>query len=89
MLLQSWGGSIFLLPALPEAWKAGSVRGLKVRGAAGIDLSWKAGRLTEATLTSVRGGRYNIVLGKQSLDVELEAGQSRRLRVKDGKLVAA
>ncbi|UJB17458.1 MULTISPECIES: glycoside hydrolase family 95 protein [Lysobacter] len=89
MLLQSWGGSIFLLPALPEAWKAGSVRGLKVRGAAGIDLSWKAGRLTEAALTSVRGGRYNIVLGKQSLDVELEAGQSRRLRVKDGKLVAA
>ncbi|MGO4778092.1 glycoside hydrolase family 95-like protein, partial [Lysobacter sp. 2RAB21] len=46
MLLQSWGGSIFLLPALPEAWKTGSVRGLKVRGAAGIDLSWKAGRLT-------------------------------------------
>ncbi|MGO4262304.1 glycoside hydrolase family 95 protein [Lysobacter sp. TAB13] len=89
MLLQSWGGSIFLLPALPEAWKTGSVRGLKVRGAAGIDLSWKAGRLTEATLTSVRGGHYNIVLGKQSLDVELEAGQSRRLRVKDGKLVAA
>jgi alpha-L-fucosidase 2 len=89
MLLQSWGGSIFLLPALPEAWKAGSVRGLKVRGAAGIDLSWKAGRLTVATLTSVRGGRYNIVLGKQSLDVELEAGQSRRLRVKDSKLVAA
>ncbi|MBT2748663.1 MULTISPECIES: glycoside hydrolase family 95 protein [unclassified Lysobacter] len=89
MLLQSWGGSIFLLPALPETWKAGSVRGLKVRGAAGIELSWKAGRLTEATLTSMRGGRYNIVLGKQSLDVELGAGQSRRLRVKDGKLVAA
>lgn len=89
MLLQSWGGSIFLLPALPEAWKAGFVRGLKVRGAARIDLSWKAGCLTEATLTSVRGGRYNIVLGEQSLDVELDAGQSRRLRLKDGKLVAA
>ncbi|MGH8079686.1 MAG: glycoside hydrolase family 95 protein, partial [Lysobacter sp.] len=89
MLLQSWGGSIFLLPALPQAWKSGFVRGLKVRGAAGIDLSWKAGRLTEATLTSVRGGRYNIVLGEQSLDVELDAGQSHRLRLKDSKLVAA
>lgn len=89
MLLQSWGGSIFLLPALPESWKAGSVRGLKVRGAAGIDLSWKAGRLATATLTSVRGGHYNVVLGEQSLDMKLEAGQSRRIRLQDGKLVAA
>lgn len=89
MLLQSWGGSIFLLPALPEAWKAGSVRGLKVRGAAGIDLSWKAGRLSTATLTSVRGGHYNVVLGEQSLDIELEAGQSRRIQLQNGKLVAA
>jgi alpha-L-fucosidase 2 len=89
MLLQSWGGSIFLLPALPESWKAGSVRGLKVRGAAGIDLSWKAGRLNTATLTSVRGGHYNVVLGEQSLDIELEAGQSRRIHLQNGKLVAA
>ncbi|MDR6842164.1 glycoside hydrolase family 95 protein [Pseudoxanthomonas sacheonensis] len=89
MLLQSWGGSIFLLPALPKAWKAGSVRGLKVRGAAGIDLSWKEGRLSAATLSSVRGGHYNVVLGEQSLDIELEAGQSRRIRLQDGKLVAA
>jgi alpha-L-fucosidase 2 len=89
MLLQSWGGSIFLLPALPKAWRTGSVRGLKVRGAAGIDLSWKAGGLAMATLTSVRGGRYNVVLGEQSLDMELEAGQSRRIRLQDGKLVAA
>ena len=89
MLLQSWGGSIFLLPALPEAWTAGSVRGLKVRGAAGIDLSWKAGRLNTATLSSVRGGHYNVVLGEQSLDIELEAGQSRRIHLQNGKLVAA
>jgi len=89
MLLQSWGGSIFLLPALPKAWTAGSVRGLKVRGAAGIDLSWKAGHLSAATLTSVRGGHYNVVLGEQSLDIELDAGQSRRIHVQNGKLVAA
>ena len=89
MLLQSWGGSIFLLPALPRSWREGSVRGLKVRGAAGLDMSWKAGRLSAATLTSERGGRYNVVLGEQSLDIELEAGQSRRIRLQDGKLVAA
>ncbi|MGH8026930.1 MAG: glycoside hydrolase family 95 protein [Pseudoxanthomonas sp.] len=89
MLLQSWGGSIFLLPALPEEWREGSVRGLKVRGAAGVDLSWKAGRLSQATLHSERGGKYNVVAGDQSLDLELEAGQARHIRLHRDRLVAA
>ena len=87
MLLQSWGGSIFLLPALPQEWQDGSVHGLKVRGAAGVDLSWKRGQLAEALLSSERGGKYNLALGDQVLEVELQAGQSARLILRDGKLV--
>ena len=45
MLLQSWGGSIWLLPALPQGWAQDQVRGLRVRGAAGVDLAWRDGRL--------------------------------------------
>lgn len=89
MLLQSWGGSIFLLPALPQEWQDGSVRGFKVRGAAGVDLSWKRGKLAEALLSSARGGKYNVVLGDQALDVELQAGQSARLILRDNELVKA
>ena len=89
MLLQSWGGSIFLLPALPQEWQDGSVRGLKVRGAAGVDLSWKRGKLAEALLSSARGGKYNVVLGDQALEIELQAGQSARLILRDNKLVKA
>ncbi len=89
MLLQSWGGSIFLLPALPAAWRDGSVRGLRVRGAAGVDLAWKDGRLDSATLTSVHGGRYVVVLGDRRLDIDVAAGQSRRLRLQHDRLVAA
>ena len=86
MLLQSWGGSIFLLPALPEEWRDGSVRGLKVRGAARIDLAWQGGKLSKATMRSERGGSYGVVYGEQTLEVELKPGQSIVLGLRDGKL---
>jgi alpha-L-fucosidase 2 len=44
MLVQSWGGEVHLLPALPRAWPAGAVRGLCLRGALEIDLDWQDGR---------------------------------------------
>ena len=51
MLLQSHEGFINILPALPDEWSEGSLRGFKVRGGATVDLSWKAGRPTEMTVT--------------------------------------
>lgn len=51
MLLQSHEGFINLLPALPEEWKEGSLRGFKVRGGAEIDLKWKNGMPSSMTLT--------------------------------------
>ena len=87
MLLQSWGGSIFLLPALPGQWRSGEVRGLRVRGAAGIDLKWKEGRLTAARLTSDRGGDYTLSYGKQTVEVTLAAGQSADFGLRGGRLV--
>nr|WP_149195268.1 glycoside hydrolase family 95 protein [Luteimonas suaedae] len=89
MLLQSWGGTIFLLPALPAAWPEGSVRGLRARGAAGIDLAWAAGRLAEARLRSDRGGEYLVAYRDRTLKLTLEAGESARLRWRGGALVRA
>ena len=50
MLVQSREDEIILLPALPKAWKTGQVTGLRVKGAASVDLSWENGSLTKCTI---------------------------------------
>jgi alpha-L-fucosidase 2 len=76
MLVQSQGGEIEFLPALPSAWPAGSVKGLRARGAMEVDLDWKGGRLDRARITSTGGTSAKIRYGTRVIDLKLTPGQS-------------
>lgn len=60
MLLQSQNGEIELLPALPDAWPSGEIKGVKARGNFEVDLAWKNGKLSQSSITSISGGNCRL-----------------------------
>jgi alpha-L-fucosidase 2 len=52
MLLQSQNGCIEILPALPNVWKDGEVKGLVARGGFVVDIKWKDNKPQKVVIKS-------------------------------------
>lgn len=85
MLVQSTPDEITILPALPQQWASGSLRGIRVRGGGKVDIAWQQGRLINFTLQSNHATRYRVRYGDRSVAVQLSAGKAVAL---DGSLHA-
>jgi hypothetical protein len=88
MLLQSQAGQVELLPALPGAWKAGSVRGLRARGGYEVDIEWSAGRLAKAVIRGVSNAQPKCRVRCGQVVKELPLAKGGQL-VLDGSLQPA
>jgi alpha-L-fucosidase 2 len=75
MLLQSHAGEIELLPALPEEWSHGQVKGLRTRGPFEVDMTWRSGRLEQATIHAPCGGVCRVRLGEQVAEFLTQPGE--------------
>ena len=83
MLVDSKPGTIHLLPAVPKAWKAGTLEGALLRGQVVLQrLQWTSG-IAEATLKSAIAQTVTIRAGKgKAMTVSLEAGEATCVRLK-------
>jgi alpha-L-fucosidase 2 len=74
---------IHLLPALPEAWDNGAVKGLKARGNITVDLKWSGGTLEEVILTPATSHPFVVKSGNSEREITPEPGKKIILSQKD------
>jgi len=80
MLVQSNETEIRLMPALPDAWEVGSVRGICARGGFEVSMEWELGKLKSAKILSKAGNPCKVVYGGKNWDLSIGKGETKELK---------
>lgn len=72
--------TITLLPALPNEWSKGEIKGIKARGGYTIDMKWANGKVVEAIITASVNGKATVNYNGSSKQISLKAGKKKVLK---------
>ncbi len=76
MLLQSHTGVVHLLPALPEDWSSGRVKGLCARGGLVVDMKWKDGELVQSNIHASEASDFQLKYKAIEKTISLRKGET-------------
>ena len=79
MLVQSDENEIRLLPALPDAWESGSVKGICARGGFEIAMEWNNKTLNKVVVSSKKGGKTILIYGDTKREITLKKGEKKEI----------
>lgn len=79
MLLQSTEHEIRLLPALPDAWESGSVKGICARGGFEVAMEWNNKTIKKLSIYARKSGKTKLYYGNEQKDIALKKGQTMEL----------
>ena len=80
MLVQSNENEIRLLPALPDAWSEGSVKGICARGGFEIEMTWNDKKPEKVIISSKNGGKTTLIFGDKKQEIVMKKGESIEIK---------
>ena len=80
MLVQSSENEIRLMPALPEKWDNGSVKGICARGGFEVTMYWKDGKITKASIFNKSGNQCKVIYAGKTVELNTAKGETKEIK---------